>query len=87
MSYGVNKSVKKPFNYYSCTKYKQYKGSCTSHYIRYDVLYPYVLSRLQYWTKLAQEDEDALLLRLLKAEKKEQARAGGPGKPDFGVVR
>lgn len=76
MSYGVNKSVKNPFNYYSCTKYKQYKGACTSHYIRYDVLYPYVLSRLQYWTKLAQEDEDALLLRLLKAEEKEQARAG-----------
>lgn len=76
MSYGVNKSVKNPFNYYSCTKYKQYKGTCTSHYIRYDVLYPYVLSRLQYWTKLAQEDEDALLLRLLKAEEKEQVKAG-----------
>lgn len=76
MSYGVNKSVKNPFNYYSCTKYKQYKGACTSHYIRYDVLYPYVLSRLQYWTKLAQEDEDALLRRLLKAEEKEQVKAG-----------
>lgn len=76
MSYGVNKSVKNPFNYYSCTKYKLYKGSCTSHYIRYDVLYPYVLSRLQYWTKLAQEDEDALLRRLLKAEEKEQVKAG-----------
>ena len=76
MSYGVNKSVKNPFNYFSCTKYKQYKGACTSHYIRYDVLYPYVLSRLQYWTKLAQEDEDALLLRLLKAEEKEQVKAG-----------
>ena len=76
MSYGVNKSVKKPFNYFSCTKYKQYKGACTSHYIRYDVLYPYVLSRLQYWTKLAQEDEDALLRRLLRAEEKEQAKAG-----------
>ena len=76
MSYGVNKSVKNPFNYFSCTKYKLYKGSCTSHYIRYDVLYPYVLSRLQYWTKLAREDEDALLLRLLKAEEKEQVKAG-----------
>ena len=76
MSYGVNKSVKNPFNYFSCTKYRQYKGACTSHYIRYDVLYPYVLARLQYWTRLAQEDEEALLQRLLKAEEKEQARAG-----------
>ena len=76
MSYGVNKSVKNPFNYFSCTKYRQYKGACTSHYISYDVLYPYVLARLQYWTRLAQEDEEALLQRLLKAEEKEQARAG-----------
>ena len=31
------------------------------HYIRYDVLYAYVLARLQYWSMLAQKDEDKLL--------------------------
>ena len=35
------------------------------HYIRYDVLYAYVLARLQYWSMLAQKDEDKLLKRLL----------------------
>ena len=37
------------------------------HYIRYDVLYAYVLSRLQYWSVLAQQDGDKLLKRLLNA--------------------
>ena len=31
---------------------------CSMHYIRYDVLYAYVLSRLQYWSGLAQQDEE-----------------------------
>ena len=32
------------------------------HYIRYDVLYAYVLSRnLQYWSGLVQHDEERLL--------------------------
>ena len=31
------------------------------HYIRYDVLYTYVLDRIRYWAKQAEIDEDALL--------------------------
>ena len=30
------------------------------HYIRYDVLYAYVLSRLRYWPGLAQHNEERL---------------------------
>ena len=45
------------------------------HYIRYDVLYAYVLSRLQYWSVLAQQDGDKLLKRLLNASDKERNTA------------
>ena len=45
------------------------------HYIRYDVLYAYVLSRLQYWSGLVQHDEERLLKRLLNATDKGQAAA------------
>ena len=34
------------------------------HYIRYDVLYAYVLSRLQYWSSLAQCDEAKFAARI-----------------------
>ena len=40
------------------------------HYIRYDVLYAYVLARLQYWSMMVQKDEDKLLTRLLNASDK-----------------
>ncbi len=45
------------------------------HYIRYDVLYAYVLARLQYWSMLAQKDEDNLLKRLLNASDRERNSA------------
>ena len=45
------------------------------HYIRYDVLYAYVLARLQYWSMLAQKDEDKLLKRLLNASDRERNSA------------
>ena len=48
---------------------------CSMHYIRYDVLYAYVLSRLQYWSGLVQHDEERLLKRLLNANDKGQAAA------------
>ena len=44
---------------------------CSNHYIRYDTLYAYVLSRLQYWSKQAQTDEEKLLKRLLAESDKE----------------
>ena len=43
--------------------------------ICYDVLYAYVLSRLQYWSGLVQHDEERLLKRLLNANDKGQAAA------------
>ena len=43
------------------------------HYIRYDVLHAYVLSRLQYWSGQAQQDEDKLLKNLLNSSDKERS--------------
>ena len=39
----------------------------------YDVLYAYVLARLQYWSMLAQKDEDKLLKRLLDVYKRQHS--------------
>lgn len=44
-------------------------------YIRYDVLYAYVLSRMQYRSALAQQNEDELLKRLLNVSDKERSSA------------
>ena len=52
---------------------------CSIHFIRYEVLYAYVLDRLQFWSALAAGDEQQLLERLLSggqnraAERKKQA--------------
>lgn len=75
MGYGVNRQNKTPYAHYHCTKYGQGMRQCTAHYIRYDALYAYVLSRLQYWCKQAHEDEERLLEELLKAGNKERADA------------
>ena len=75
MSYGVHKGGKAPFSYFQCTKYGQGLHQCTIHYVRYDVLYAYVLSRLQYWSGLVQHDEERLLKQLLNATDKGQAAA------------
>ena len=48
---------------------------CTPHYIRYDVLYVYVLDRVRYWARQAEIDEGALLQRLLKTGDKERLAA------------
>ena len=42
------------------------------HYIRYDILYTYVLARIQYWSYQAQMDEGRLLQKLLKAGDRER---------------
>ena len=39
---------RQPYGHYHCSKYGQGTRQCSMHYIRYDVLYAYVLSRLQY---------------------------------------
>ena len=48
ISYGENRQNSKPYGHYHCSKYGQGTRQCSMHYIRYDVLYAYVLSRLQY---------------------------------------
>lgn len=67
-----------PYRYFNCTTYRQYSKAvmrCTPHYIRYDVLYVYVLDRVRYWARQAEIDEGALLQRLLKTGDKERLAA------------
>lgn len=77
MSYGTNNSNSKPFHYFVCTNYRQHGPrhcDCTSHYIRYDTLYAYVLSRLQYWSAQSEMGEEHLKRQLLHANDREQQR-------------
>lgn len=54
--------------YYACGKYYQtVDRKCSMHFIRYDVLYAYVLDRLQFWAALAAADERQLLEQLLQS--------------------
>lgn len=76
MSFSTNKQNKRPFSYYTCTSYRQPGkpySSCSSHYVRYDVLYAYVLSRLQYWIEAVEQDEQRILHRLQRTTDSEQA--------------
>lgn len=75
LAYGVNSQNKNPYAHYHCSKYGQGLRQCSMHYISYDVLYAYVLARLQYWSMLAQKDEDKLLKRLLNASDRERNSA------------
>ena len=77
MSYGTNNSNSKPFRYFVCTNYRQHGPrhcDCTSHYIRYDTLYAYVLSRLQFWSAQSDMGEEHLKSQLLHANDREQQR-------------
>lgn len=77
MSYGTNNSNSKPFHYFVCTNYRQHGPrhcDCTSHYIRYDTLYVYVLSRLQYWSAQSDMGEEHLKRQLLHANDRERQR-------------
>ena len=72
MRFATNKTVSRPFSYFTCSRYGQGTGLCSNHYVRYDVLYAYVLSRLQFWIKTVQQDEGAIISRLLKSSNSEQ---------------
>lgn len=72
MAYGENRQNKTPYGHYHCSKYGQGLHQCSMHYIRYDVLYAYILSRLQYWSERVQRDGDRLLDRLLQAGERER---------------
>ena len=75
LAYGEHKHSSKPYGYYHCSKNGQGTRQCSMHYIRYDVLYAYVLSRLQYWSAEAQRDDGAMLQRLLNASDRERSAA------------
>lgn len=51
MRFGTNRQNKPPYSHFTCSQNGQGLQQCTSYYIRYDVLYTYVLSRIQYWSK------------------------------------
>ena len=73
-SLGISTHASKsnPYKYFKCSRYSQYgKNYCTNHFIKYDLLYAYVLERLRYWTQQAQLDEEKLLKKLLAACDKE----------------
>ena len=76
MSFGTNRSNSKPFSYFNCTSYRQFgkkHSNCSAHYVRYDTLYAYVLTRVLYWWQQVQTDETALIEKILKAGDKETA--------------
>ena len=74
LRFGTNKLKNDSYSFFSCSKYGQMgKIHCSMHYIRYDTLYEYVLSRIQYWASVAQNDENALLEKLVKSSDKNLA--------------
>ncbi len=75
LSCATNRRTKTPYKYYHCSKYSQGLHQCTAHYLRYDVLYSFVLSRLQYWIEAVRHNEQAILDRLSKSTITEQAAA------------
>jgi len=75
MSLGTNRKKNGSYSYYTCGKYGQGLHQCSTHYIRYDVLYSFVLSRLQYWIGAVHQDEQAILASLSKSNVTEQAAA------------
>ena len=58
------------FMYYVCNTYRRGMHQCTPHYIRYSVLYAYVLSRLQFWSQQVQTDENKILQQLIQSDDK-----------------
>lgn len=71
MSFGTNMLKNSSYSFFTCSRYSQLgKNICSIHYIRYDTLYEYVLSRIRFWADIAQNDETALLERLIKSGNK-----------------
>ena len=72
LAFSTNRQNKKPYSYYHCSKNGQGLHQCTMHYIRYDVLYTYVLARVQYWAGQPALNEEHLVQRLLRSGDKER---------------
>ena len=78
MSYAERKYKTCSTGFFNCSQFRKLGkvgGRCSAHYIRYDVLYAYVLARLQDWIYQAHTDEKELLNRLLNTSDKESAKA------------
>ena len=76
MRYSARTGKSNPYAHYLCGKYKDYQTKgCTTHYIRYDALYAYVLARIRHWSARAIEDEEMLLNQLLSAGDRERKSA------------
>lgn len=73
MRFGTNRQNSKPYSHYTCSQYGQGLKQCSAHYIRYDYLYHYVLTRIQDLWRQVQVDETELLHRLLKGSEQELA--------------
>lgn len=74
LRFATRSQKSKPYSYFTCISYSEYgKDFCTSHYIRYDVLYDYVLSRIRYWASQANLGEDKILSQLLRNGNNEHA--------------
>ena len=71
--------------YYMCTSYSEYgKDRCSSHYIRYDVIYAVVLGRLQYWiAQVHKKDDGKLLQHLLKSGDKQREKETASAKKEL----
>ena len=67
LAFATNNQNKNPYGYYHCSKHGQGLRQCSMHYIRYDVLYAAVLSRLQYWIQNVHQDEETVRNHLLQA--------------------
>ena len=75
MRFGTNRQNKTPYSHFTCSQYGQMGTQCSAHYIRYDTLYVYVLSRIQFWSHRAQLSEEKLLQQILKNGDRERVTA------------
>ena len=71
----IKRSSNNVIDFMESEGYFRFKADYSMHYIRYDVLYTYILARVQYWSQQAQQDGDKLLQRLLNASDKERNTA------------
>lgn len=69
LSYGTSKRSNRKEYYYRCSRYSNVgKDACSFHYIRFKVIYAYVLSRIQYWTSQIANNEDAIIQAIEKLD-------------------
>ncbi len=76
MGLGTNRNNDKAWKYFTCSYYKKLGktgGRCSTHYIRYDVLYRYVLLQIREWSRCARTNEKELLEHILQSGDREKA--------------